>query len=219
MIITLVVFSFIYFNIQDNKYVQAKDVPVKMEDYIKKYENIVFLGDSITEYYPIDKIYGDLPVIKSGISGYKTTDVITRLNTMVYQYNPTSVFILLGTNDLARNKQEDYDLAVNNMKSIINNIKKNRSYSKIYVESLLPVNENINKSMVASRKNSMIKDFNEEIKSYCLQNDVTYIDIYDEFIDDDGNYSSDYTNDGLHPNDLCYAKLTRILLKYIYEAC
>lgn len=218
MIITLVVFSFIYFNIQDNKYVQAKDVPVKMEDYIKKYENIVFLGDSITEYYPIDKIYGDLPVIKSGISGYKTTDVITRLNTMVYQYNPTSVFILLGTNDLARNKQEDYDLAVNNMKSIINNIKKNRSYSKIYVESLLPVNENINKSMVASRKNSMIKDFNEEIKSYCLQNDVTYIDIYDEFIDDDGNYSSDYTNDGLHPNDLCYAKLTRILLKYIYEA-
>ena len=145
--------------------------------------------------------------------------MITRLNTMVYQYNPTSVFILLGTNDLARNKQEDYDLAVNNMKSIINNIKKNRSYSKIYVESLLPVNENINKSMVASRKNSMIKDFNEEIKSYCLQNDVTYIDIYDEFIDDDGNYSSDYTNDGLHPNDLCYAKLTRILLKYIYEAC
>ena len=54
---------------------------------IKKNDNIVFLGDSIMDYYPIDSIYDDLPIVNSGIEGYKTTDVMDKLDTMVYIYN------------------------------------------------------------------------------------------------------------------------------------
>ena len=37
-------------------------------------ENIVFLGDSITEIYPIQEIFGNLPIVRSGVSGYRTKD-------------------------------------------------------------------------------------------------------------------------------------------------
>ena len=40
--------------------------------------------------------------------------------------------------------------------------------------------------------------------------------MYDELTDDDGNFDKKYTYDGLHPNTLGYAKITRILTPYIY---
>ncbi len=88
----------------------------------KQEENIVFLGDSITEYYPIDEIYGDLPIVKSGVSGYQTKDILSRMDKMVYSYNPTKIFLLIGTNDyMYDTKQETIDNTMKNIKKIVNN--------------------------------------------------------------------------------------------------
>lgn len=186
---------------------------------IKKYENIVFFGDSITEYYPIEEIYGDLPVVKSGKAGYKTTDVMDKLDDMVYKYNPTSVYILLGTNDIIDNKEENKKSAITNLKTIIKDIKKNKKKVNIYVESLLPINKSLDPTRfrVGNRSNEMIQDINTELKKICEEEGYTYIDMYNELIDEDGDFSEDYTDDGLHPNDLGYAAMTRILLTYIYD--
>lgn len=186
---------------------------------IKKYENIVFFGDSITEYYPIEEIYGDLPVVKSGKAGYKTTDVMDKLDDMVYKYNPTSVYILLGTNDIIDNKEENKKGAITNLKTIIKDIKKNKKKVNIYVESLLPINKSLDPTRfrVGNRSNEMIQDINTELKKICEKEGYTYIDMYNELIDEDGDFSEDYTDDGLHPNDLGYAAMTRILLTYIYD--
>ena len=63
-------------------------------------DNFLFLGDSITDFYPLEEYYDNLPVVNSGISGNKTTDILNDMETRVYQYNPTKVFLLIGTNDL-----------------------------------------------------------------------------------------------------------------------
>ena len=94
----VIVFILTILLIGNNK-TNAKEKEKTRKDEINKYENIVFLGDSITEFYPIDEIYGDLPIIKSGIAGYKTDDLLPKLEEMVYRYNPTSVYLLIGTND------------------------------------------------------------------------------------------------------------------------
>ena len=196
----------------------AKEVDYTKEEMIKKYENIVFLGDSITEYYPINEIYSDLPVIKSGIAGYKTNDILSRLDELVYKYNPTSVYLLIGTNDLIMDKEEDKVSAVNNIKEIIENIKKHRKKTDIYIESIYPINKNLDKEkyMVGQRENTTIMNVNNKIKKYCKENNYHYIDMYNQLLDKDGNFSKEYTDDGLHPNDLGYAKITRVLLPYIY---
>ena len=72
----------------DNKNPEVKLVEkVKVEkqktyDEIRKEDNIVFLGDSIMDWYPISDIYGTLPIVKSGIAGYETDDILSRLDDM-----------------------------------------------------------------------------------------------------------------------------------------
>ena len=190
---------------------------IKTISQLKKQDNILFLGDSITDYYPIDSIYADLPIVKSGISGYKTQDILDRMDSMVYQYNPTKVFLLIGTNDIMYDGEDNKEPTIERIEEIIEKIKKNRNKAKIYLESIYPVNEDINKSMVKDRDNNIINDINEKLKEYCKNNTVVYIDMYKELVDEDNNFSKKYTDDGLHPNDLGYAKISQVRVKYIYD--
>ena len=195
-----------------------KEVKSKNVEKLKKEENILFLGDSITELYPIDRIYGDLPIVKSGVSGYQTTHILNNIEEMVYKYNPTSVYLLIGTNDIIKdNSEEKKKEVVENIKEITKKIRKNRSKAKIYIESIYPVNRNLDLDMVNNRHNEDIQYINNEIEKYAKDNDMTYINVYSELTDGDGNFSEDYTDDGLHPNDLGYAKISQVLIKNIYN--
>ena len=56
------------------------------------------------------------------------------------------------------------------------------------------------------------------LKEYCKEKSyLTYIDVYKYLIDGDGNFSKIYTEDGLHPNGLGYARISQVLLPYIYN--
>lgn len=188
------------------------------KDYKK--ENIVFLGDSITDWYPFDSLYEDyVPIVNSGKAGYRTFEILPKLKELVYQYNPTKVFILIGTNDLNTNSGKEE--VVQNIEKIIKRIKKNRLKCKIYVQSIYPINrtdnEKIDLNVVGKRQNEEIKTINKEIKDLCNQYKITYIDMFKELIDENGNLAEKYTRDGLHLNDLGYLKITKILTSYIEE--
>ena len=205
---------------QKNEVVEKteKETKKKKYDKLKTNENILILGDSITELYPIDEIYGSLPIVKSGVSGYKTTDILKRMNEMAYEYNPTKVFLLIGINDIAYDTSaENVDETLNNIKTIIKNLKNNRKNAKLYVESIYPINRELNKNKINEDIKKTIIKMNSEIKNICKENKSIYINMHDELTDDDGNFSEDYTNDGIHPNTLGYAKITRVLMPYIIE--
>ena len=136
---------------------------------------------------------------------------------LVYRYNPTSVYILIGTNDFREDSDEDLvKIVEENIKKIVENIKQNRKKTKIYIQSIYPVNKKIPNNATEDRENEEIKEVNKYLKKFCKENDVKYIDLYKSLIDSDGNFAEIYTKDGLHPNSLGYAKITRVLLPYIY---
>ena len=189
---------------------------IKREDYDK--ECIVFLGDSITSRYDLSKYYKRYNVVNSGIGGNQTTDILNDLDNRVYKYNPTKVFLLIGTNDFFDDRSNEY--IVGNIKKIVNDINDKRPNAKVYLESIYPVNnsddEKINKEMVYDRDNKIIKDINKELKKFCDNKKVcTYIDIYNHLLDDDGNLKLEYTRDGLHVSDEAYNIITDILMPYI----
>ena len=204
-------------NVELNKLTTSKSNDTSNFKKLKNNENVVFFGDSITEIYQIENIYDDYRIIKSGVSGYKTTDLLKNINKMVYRYNPTKVILLIGTNDIGNDASNEMQNKTVNNKKISTDIKKNRPNTKLYVESIYPVNKNKNSSLVAKRNNDAIKNMNKKIKEYCKKNNITYIDMFDQLKDNDGNFNEKYTDDGLHPNTLGYAKITRILTPYIYE--
>lgn len=180
-------------------------------------ENIVFLGDSITDYYDLDKYYEGYHVVNSGISGNTTEDILNDMENRVYRYNPSKVIILIGTNDLTYNKSNDQ--IFENIKNIVEQIKKNRKYTEIYVESIYPINntddKKIDANMVKNRENDDIKKINTKLKNYCDKNNITYINIYKELQDKDGNLKLDYTEEGLHISEQGYEVITNRLKKYI----
>lgn len=182
-------------------------------------QNIVFFGDSITEGYKVEEFFPDTFVVNSGVGGNKTTHLLERIESAVYVYNPSKVFILIGINDLNGGVSEEEIL--NNIQKIINGIRINRKYAEIYVESIYPINTDmLNKVNFGFRKeitNEKIKEVNKKIESICKENNINYIDVYDSLLDGNGNLKEAYTKEGLHLTDLGYFKVTKVLEKYISE--
>lgn len=195
--------------IEENK----KDYEKQIETLKEDYTNYLFLGDSITDYYDLDKYYEGLPVVNSGISGNTTEDILNDMKGRVYNYNPSKVFLLIGTNDLIHDVSVD-DI-VSNIERIINEINSNEPQAEIYVESVYPVNDDLDEDMVDVRNNDDIMEINEKIKKYCDDNNYTYINMYDKLLDDDGNFNEEFTDDGLHPNSRGYEVITEEIKKYL----
>lgn len=189
-------------------------VITKREEVVVMDDNYLFLGDSITEQYDLDEYYNDLPVVNSGISGNKTKDLLNDLNNRVYQYNPSKVFLLIGTNDIQSKVEED--VIVNNIKKILEDIHENRPYAKLYLEAIYPVDEG--SSGAQDRTNKEIQSINASLEDYCKKNDITFIDMYDLLLDpesDKDRLFEDYSKDGLHISDEGYEVITEELMKYI----
>ena len=110
---------------------------LQLKDKYQK-ENIVMLGDSITDWYPIDEMFKkEKPIINSGKAGTKSQEILERLPELVYQYNPTKVFILIGTNDLnVLDEEKDINKTINNIIKMVEEINENRKYAKIYLQSI-----------------------------------------------------------------------------------
>ena len=71
-----------------------------LKDTNKNYTNYLFLGDSITDYYDLDKYYEGYKVVNSGISGNQTSDILDDLKKRAYVYNPSTIFLLIGTGNI-----------------------------------------------------------------------------------------------------------------------
>ena len=202
------IFHFVSFN--HNK-VKVKTIKTVKDRYIIP-ENIVFLGDSITELYDLDKYYADNSVVNSGESGNVCDDILSDMYNRVYKYNPSKVFLLIGINQLP---DDENDKIVEGIQKIIDEIHRNRPITKIYVESIYPVNNDFDKKNVKNKDNSRIVDINKKIKTKVKDIDyVEYINVYDKLIDED-KLNKEYTEDGLHLNDKGYEIVTDVLKKYI----
>lgn len=206
----LISLLFIYIHITyEPKYIEKEKL---IQD-----ENILFLGDSITDFYDLDKYYEGYNVVNSGVSGDTTENILDDMYNRVYKYNPSKVFLLIGTNDI--NIKKDEEDTISNIKSIVKNIKEYRSHAKIYIESIYPINntsdDKIEKNTVGIRTNEIIKRYNNKIKKYCNKNNITYIDMYSELQDESGNLKLEYTKEGLHISDEGYEVITKILKKYM----
>ena len=184
---------------------------------IQKNENILFVGDSILDWYPTDLIFDDLPVVNSAVSGNKTYDILNDLEKRIYQYNPTKVFLLIGTNDLDREDSDEINQEVyENIVSIAEKTRAHRFQSKIYLISIFPVNNHL--PYASLRHASEIKSINSMLEEFSFRtSNVEYVNAFDALKDEEDMLREEYTKDGLHLNDLGYAKLTEILMKYIYE--
>ena len=165
-------------------------------------ENIVFFGDSITDLCQLDLYYGDLSLkaYNRGIGGDTTDGVLKRLKVSLYDINPSIVVLMIGTNDIIGQKDNDYILS--NYEKIIQEININLPNTKLICMSIIPTNYDINEYSdvdVLNHNNKAIS-INSEISSLTSLYNFTYVDIYSLLIDENKVLKQDCSDDGLHLN-------------------
>lgn len=179
--------------------------------YPNSKNDIIFLGNSITDYTDWNELL-QLPEARNrGISGDITFGVLERLDE-VYEGKPAKVFILIGINDISRNIPDS--VILDNYKKMIQRIKAGSKKTKIYFNTLLPVNNTFG-DRAHFNKDQHIAAVNEGLKKLCAEEKITLIDIHPHFEDDNKRLDKTMTYDGLHLNAEGYKKWAFILQPYL----
>ena len=178
--------------------------------------DIIFIGDSIIEYYPLQELLGtSKAIVNRGIRGYQTGLLLDNLDAHLYGDAVDQIVILIGTNDIG--KDIPMNEALNNLESVIQTISRDYPLSQIKLVSILPVNEGEDfKQTVYIRTNEKIKAWNQayqDLASAYMQ--VEFVPVFENLLDQKSQLKADYTTDGLHLSVAGYQALSNTLIKYI----
>jgi len=177
----------------------------------KSTDTVYFLGDSLTDGCEWSELLSNPKIKNRGIMGDSTEGILNRLN-QTTQSKPQKIFIMIGINDLLNNIETTKIL--DNYKKIITTIRADSPKTKIYIENVLPLNFEIDKTKRPTN-NQNISDFNNNLKNFADNSNIFYIDLYSAFLNSSGQLNEKYTLDGIHLNGQGYLIWKNEISKYI----
>jgi lysophospholipase L1-like esterase len=185
----------------EKEYYQKWRVIFNSEPVIKG--KIIFLGNSLTQFGDWKKLLNDSSVINRGIAADNTNGVLARLNDVIIR-KPAKLFIEIGINDISQNIP--LQIIVKNILLIVERVHAQSPETKIYVDSILPTNDNAkNEYPDAFNKNDQVNFIDNQLKRNAKNNRYTYIDLKNKLKDKNGKLDAKYAKpDGLHLNKLGY---------------
>jgi lysophospholipase L1-like esterase len=183
----------------------------------KKEKRIVFIGNSITEFWPYsgDTFFESNGYINRGISGQTTPQMLVRFRPDVIDLHPDVVVILAGVNDIAENTGPiTLEDVFGNIATMVQLAHSNKI--KVVLCSVLPALDfdwrpGLEPADKIIRLNSMIK-------SYCDENDIVYVDYWSNMQDGHKGLDKKYSDDGVHPNLAGYKVMGPLVQEGIRKA-
>lgn len=180
---------------------------------------VVFLGDSITDYWKIADYFPGKPYINRGVDGQSTPEMLVRFRQDVIDLHPAVLVVLAGTNDIAgvtgRTRDEDIEAKYASMAELAR-----VHHIRVVFASLLPVNNYTaeSKESFALRPRERLLALNSWLKDYCAKSGLVYLDYASALADDKGMLRRELSDDGLHPNDAGYKIMAPLAEKAIAKA-
>ena len=159
--------------------------------------DIIFLGNSITDFGEWCELFQNPNCKNRGISGDVTAGVLNRLETIT-KGQPAMIFLLIGTNDM--NKGYSNDTIAMNIREIVQRIKAESPRTRIIVQSILPTNDYYGKFAGHTKRYADVPVINAMLEEMADEEDVEYLDLFSHFANEDGKLNIAYSNDGLHLN-------------------
>jgi lysophospholipase L1-like esterase len=163
---------------------------------------VVFIGDSITDYWKLEDYFPGKPYLNRGIDGQTTPQMLVRFRQDVISLQPKVLVVLAGTNDIAgvtgRMRLEDIEADYASMAELAR-----ASHIRVVFSSVLPIHNYTPQSqnMFAVRSPEKILELNRWLKSYVAAHaGCFYLDYFTAMVDDKGYMKKDLADDGLHPN-------------------
>lgn len=177
--------------------------------------NVVMVGDGLTEYAgDWNKLLQWRHIRNRGIAGDRIKGVASRLHSIL-QGKPKALFLMAGTNDIL--EKETLPTVLHDYIDLINLVRETSPETKLYVQSLLPVNETFSNEKLSGMTNT-IASFNVQLRHYCERHHVGYINIFKRFVRHGTNeMRRELTSDGLHLTPFGYKVWAFELKKYLLD--
>lgn len=192
--------------------------------------DLVLFGDSITEGFNLSRYFATNKVIvNSAIGGDRLTFMINRIYQDVIDLKPKNVFMMGGINDIrAWYKSGLFETTFDNplkhnREAIINHVISH--YQKaalifkdnninIFMAKIIHINEeNLNNFFI----NQLIDEINDKLETILEAENIILIDFNSVLDDDNNNLQKSLADDGLHPNDYGYLKMSEIFKQEIID--
>jgi lysophospholipase L1-like esterase len=157
-----------------------------------KNSTIVFLGDSITEGGQWQEWFPEYTTHNCGVAGDTTDDVILRLPDVI-EFNPGTVVVLVGANDLGQRSSVEH--IVRNSETILATLRQELPDAEILVQSVMPR---------GYEYADQVRDINRHVWQFAATVRAHYLDLWPAFALDNGELNPEYTTDRLHLSDNGY---------------
>ena len=194
---------------------------------------VVFMGDSITDFWRLGEYFAGQPYINRGISGQTTPQMLTRMYPDVIDLKPAAMIVLAGTNDIAHNTGPMTAEMIEENIMAMTELAQHHGI-KVILCSLLPVSDYPftrpqapppgrgpqppRVRMTVGRPPADILKLNAWIKDYAARVNAIYADYYSAVVDEKGWLKDPLSNDGLHPNAEGYKTMAPIAAAAIDKA-
>ena len=183
-----------------------QDKKSHFESLPKSEAEIIFLGDSLTDLCEWSEIFRNDRIKNRGICGDTTDGILNRITNIV-ESKPQKIFIMISINDL--NQGREIKTISDNYKQILDIFKSQIPETKIYLQSVLPVNKRFNKAEI----NEKVVQLNAKLKEFAQEFSVQYIDLFSYFLDKNNELDARYTLDGVHLNGEGYLLWKQVIEK------
>jgi alkaline phosphatase len=193
--------------------------------------DIVFLGNSLTEGGKWETYFPDVEaklqkkgagIRNRGIVGDTFGGIDARLD-QILPGHPKTIFFLTGANDVSHNLTADS--IANGIINVVRRIKKESPKTKIYLQSLLPINESFKRYRLLNGKTAMFSEINAKLEKMAKEEKVTFINLYPLLLAngpadlvlpaDQQVLKPELTRDGLHITQEGYKIWADAIRKYV----
>ena len=179
-------------------------------------KRVVFMGDSITDFWRLDQSFPGKPYVDRGISGQTTPQMLVRMYPDVIDLKPAAMIVLAGINDVSRNTGPSTPEMIEENIMAMTELAQ-RHGIKVVLCSLLPVSDYPflkqqsgiaptgrgpvpRIKMTDSHPPADILKLNAWIKAYAARAHAIYADYFSALVDSAGFLKPGISQDGLHPN-------------------
>jgi lysophospholipase L1-like esterase len=169
-------------------------------------KHLVFIGDSLTEWFDWQRRFPDYTVTNLGVSGEPIEGLLERRDRIRSQIDdPDYIFLMTGINNLA---MEQYSIT-DSYREIVRNLTTWYKKSTVVVQSILPVT-------LEWVSNNVIKDTNRGLAEIAREFHAEYLDVYSLFVDSKGNPKSVYLqDDGVHLSGKGYEVWAKVVERFL----
>lgn len=188
---------------------------------------ILFTGSSLMEQFPIAELamnhgLGRI-VYNRGIGGFKTTDLLANIHTMLLDLEPKYVFINIGTNDLSNTPDGTpwQTVLETNYDKILGQLKETLPETEVYMMAYYPMDETnedlkiIEKLFGSIRTNALLAEANAIGKGLADKYGYHFIDVNEGLTDENGNLKKEFCKDAIHFYPDGYEIVYKNLEKYL----